>query len=280
MGSSVIRAVFGVERAVIGMVHLPPLPGELGSLGDLDSVLTRALHDARALESGGVHGLLVQNRGWLVWPRSGSSPETIASMACIVREIVSVVSLPVGVHVCKHDTMGSLAIAHISGARFVRAPDLVGVSAAPQGLGQGDPWTIHSYRHRLGANEVMLFADIYSPTQHLTPLLPLSEKPIAALANDALLQGRADGVVVVGKTADQSLQLVSEIRAVLPRLKDAAVAHPDVTVLIAGGIDADTVASALEVADGVIVGTAFKVDDIAGNPIDESRVRSFMTMAK
>ena len=49
------------QPAVIGMVHLLPLPGSPGWGGDLQVVLDRAMHDAKALRDGGVHALLVEN---------------------------------------------------------------------------------------------------------------------------------------------------------------------------------------------------------------------------
>ena len=55
--------VLGAPRALIGMVHLLPLPGSPRWGGSMAEVAERALADARALEAGGLHALLVENHG-------------------------------------------------------------------------------------------------------------------------------------------------------------------------------------------------------------------------
>jgi predicted TIM-barrel enzyme len=50
---------FGTEAPLVGMVHLPPLPGTPGFDGDRGTVRERALDDGRALAAGGADGLVV-----------------------------------------------------------------------------------------------------------------------------------------------------------------------------------------------------------------------------
>ena len=62
MGSSYgLTVIHGVPRAVIGMVHLGPLPGSPLWGGSMKAVTEHALDDARALWDGGVDALLVEN---------------------------------------------------------------------------------------------------------------------------------------------------------------------------------------------------------------------------
>jgi predicted TIM-barrel enzyme len=54
--------MFGVDKPIIGMVHLWPLPGSPGYSGyRMDVVLEHALADAEALVENGVDGLIVEN---------------------------------------------------------------------------------------------------------------------------------------------------------------------------------------------------------------------------
>jgi predicted TIM-barrel enzyme len=46
------------------------------------------------------------------------------------------------------------------------------------------------------------------------------------------------------------------------------------------GVRIDTVAQILSVADGVIVGTHFKVDGNTWNPVDGDRVKRFMEVVE
>jgi hypothetical protein len=60
--------------------------------------------------------------------------------------------------------------------------------------------------------------------------------------------GRADGLVLTGSSLGASLALATQVR-------EAGVSVP---LLIGGGLDAETEAEALGVADAVIVSTALK----------------------
>lgn len=48
---------------LIGVVHLPPLPGSPGFAGDLDHVVVTAATDARLLAEAGLDRLIVENFG-------------------------------------------------------------------------------------------------------------------------------------------------------------------------------------------------------------------------
>jgi hypothetical protein len=51
-------------------------------------------------------------------------------------------------------------------------------------------------------------------------------------------------------------------------------------VLAGSGVDIRNAASVLAVADGLIIGTAFKRDGVSTNPVDPDRVRRFMEAAR
>ena len=51
---------FSKPKPIIGMIHLPPLPGYPESKG-IDHVIEHALADLRTLTEGGADGVLVEN---------------------------------------------------------------------------------------------------------------------------------------------------------------------------------------------------------------------------
>lgn len=53
--------MFGVNKPIIGMVHLMPLPGAPAYEGWIDVVIDYALRDAKTLVENGVDGLIVEN---------------------------------------------------------------------------------------------------------------------------------------------------------------------------------------------------------------------------
>jgi len=60
-----LEATFGTEGPIVGMVHLPALPGAPGydPEGGREAIRDRALADAEALVVGGADAVLVENYG-------------------------------------------------------------------------------------------------------------------------------------------------------------------------------------------------------------------------
>jgi uncharacterized protein len=59
-------------------------------------------------------------------------------------------------------------------------------------------------------------------------------------------------------------------------LKSVREAVSDVPVLANTGVTVDNVRDILAIADGVVIGTHFKVDGNTWNPVDGARVKRFM----
>ena len=128
----------GLRRALIGMVHLLPLPGSPRWGGSIDVVVEHAVADARALEVGGFHACLVENFGDAPFSPDRVDPATIAAMAVAASEVRRAVRLPIGLNVLKNDARAALAVAAAVGAAFVRVNVHVGAVVADQGVLQGD----------------------------------------------------------------------------------------------------------------------------------------------
>ena len=107
-----------MKPKIIGMIHLLPLPGYSKHPG-MNIVIKQALEDLAMLESGGVSAVLVENEN--DHPHQvKASPEIIAAMTLVVNEIVKQAKVSVGVEVLLNDPQASLAIAKITGAKFIR----------------------------------------------------------------------------------------------------------------------------------------------------------------
>src|SRR3972149_6428870 len=139
--ASSLADVLGVPRALIGMVHLLPLPGSPRWGGSMAEVVERALADARALEAGGLHALLVENHG-----DAPFTPAPVAAMTAVISEIRRSVRLPLGVNVLKNDAQSGLAVAAATGGRFIRVNVHVGAVVGDQGMIQPDAYNTLRYR--------------------------------------------------------------------------------------------------------------------------------------
>src|SRR5687767_9460911 len=97
---------------LIGMVHLPPLPGSPRWDGSMERAITTALADAQALVDGGMDALIVENYGDAPFTPGRVPPSTVAAMTIIAAEIRRALpATPLGVNVLKNDARAALAIA-------------------------------------------------------------------------------------------------------------------------------------------------------------------------
>jgi uncharacterized protein len=161
---SLVR-ILGSPRAVIGMVHLEPLPGSPRWAGSMHEVSRAALADAQALAEGGVHALLVENFGDVPFSPGRVDAACVAAMAAVATQIRRAVSLPLGINALRTDALSALAVAAAVGARFIRVNVHTGAVVTDQGIVASGAHDTLRYRRLLGV-DVALLADVQ--TKHAT----------------------------------------------------------------------------------------------------------------
>src|SRR5213083_857078 len=72
-----------LARTLIGMVHLPPLPGSPRWDGSMARVIDAALADARALVEGGIDALLAENYGDAPFTAGRVEAATVAAVTAV-----------------------------------------------------------------------------------------------------------------------------------------------------------------------------------------------------
>ena len=107
-----LSAMFGVEKPIIGMVHLWPLPGSPGYMDyGMHTILDHAREDAGALLEGGVDGLIVENMWDLPYYVGADVPlEAVTAQAVAARDIVEMADVPVGINVVHNGTFFNSAV--------------------------------------------------------------------------------------------------------------------------------------------------------------------------
>jgi membrane complex biogenesis BtpA family protein len=256
-----------LERTIIGMVHLPPLPGSPRWDGAMARVVALALADAHALVDGGVDAVLVENFGDAPFTPGRVEPATVAAMSVVAAEVRR--ALPrtlLGVNVLKNDARAALAVAAAVGAEFIRVNVHAGAVLADQGIVRSDAYGTLRGRRLLGA-DVAIFADVGG--KHAVPLGPVD---IDQTARDLVHRGLADALVVSGPATGQATPLGD-----VKRVRDAVA---DVPILVGSGVTAETVAELLSVADGVIVGTSVKRNGDVRLPVERARVETLVAAAR
>src|SRR3954449_4615077 len=151
---------FRAATPLIGVIHLPALPGYPGSPG-LAAVVAHALAELATYRVGGLDGVLVENEHDQPH-RVEAGRETIAGMTTVTRELVRAAgSLPVGVEILLNDPEASLAVALAAGADFIRTDYFVDeMTRAEYGAMRIDPHGLMAYRRRIGAERVLVLADV------------------------------------------------------------------------------------------------------------------------
>jgi len=256
-----------LERALIGMVHLSPLPGSPRWAGSMATVIDRALADARALADNGFDALLLENFGDVPFAPGRVEAATVAAMAVVADHVGRAVPrLPLGVNVLKSDARAALAIATAVGARFIRVNVHAAAVVADQGIVQTDAYHTLRDRRLLGA-DVRIFADVQG--KHAVPLGAID---LEQHARDLVHRGLADALIVSGRATGEPTPLGD-----LKRVRDAV---PGVAMLVGSGVTPETAAELLSVADALVVGSWLKRDGDVRNPIDPARVRRLVQAAR
>jgi uncharacterized protein len=251
---------------LIGMVHLPPLPGSPSAAIPLAAIAERAVAEATLLAKAGFEAVIVENFGDTPFVADQVPHETVAAIAIVTDRIVRSVNIPVGVNVLRNDALAALAVAAVAGAAFIRVNVLSGTYATDQGLISGRARELLQRRAQI-APLVKIAADVH--VKHATPI---SQPDIALAAEETAYRAGAD-VLIVSGTATGSPTDIDDAR----RVKEAV---PDRPIWIGSGVTADAVADYLQVADAVIVGTCLKRGGKTTAALDVQRVQAFVKAAK
>lgn len=252
---------------LIGVVHLGALPGAPSYAGKLEAVIDAATSDARTLRDAGFDALIVENFGDAPFYADSVPAVTVAAMTRAVAEIQREVELSIGVNVLRNDAASALAIAAATGAGFIRVNVLTGTMTTDQGVITGRAAEVMRQRAALGlTTEVEVYADVL--VKHAVPPPGMTMELATA---DTVKRGMADAIIVSGEATGA--------RPDRDMLRRAVTAAGDTPVLIGSGASESNIADLLEVAAGVIVGTALKVDGITTNPVDPARAAAFVKAA-
>jgi membrane complex biogenesis BtpA family protein len=224
------------------------------------------LADAAALAEGGVDGLMIENFGDVPFYGSRVPAHTIAFLSTIAFEVKTRFPLPLGINVLRNDGIAAIAIATAVRAEFVRVNVYTGARLADQGILEGEANEITRYRRALGST-AQIWADV--AVKHSAPL---GDRSLGDEVEDTVERGLADAVIVSGTSTGKPTAM-EDVRTVKRHARNTAV-------YVGSGVDDASVETLLEVADGAIVGTAFKRNGDVSAPVDAARVRGIMAIVR
>ena len=264
---------------LIGVVHLPPLPGDPGhpaaAVGNagVAAALDFAWADAQALIAGGIDAIIVENFGSAPFAKGSRNDPTpsyqVAALARLCAKIREAWSGSLGVNCLRNDARAALGIAAACELDFIRVNVHTGAFVTDQGLIEGEAAETLRLRDALGLSQsTAILADVL--VKHAAPLAPIDARTATA---DLVKRGRADAVIVSGEAtgAPVSAALLDEVRAVCDELAP---------VLIGSGLQLANADALSPRAHGAIVGTSLKINGCVDQPVDPDRVRALGAAAR
>ena len=237
-----IHDMFGVDKPIIALLHLDALPGDPGFCGSLDTVLEHAGEDLRALQDGGVDGVLFANEFSLPY-QPVADLATICAMAYIIGSLKSEINIPFGVNVVKNP-IATIDLGAATGARFGRSC-FSGAYMGEYGLYTSNSGEAIRHRKALGIEDFKLLFKVNPEADTY-----LVQRDVKVVAKSIMFGDFADGLCVSGAAAgcEPDNGILSEVYS---------VAKPRGVPVFC-------------------IGTAFKKDGIFNGRVDAERVRSFM----
>jgi uncharacterized protein len=258
-----LDVLFAERKPVIGVIHLNALPGTPMSRQSVGELTELALSEARIYRECGMDAVMIENTHDTPYVRVKVGAEIVAAMAVIGHAVKVESNLPVGVQVLAAANTEAMAVAHAAGLDFIRAEGYAFAHVADEGLIEASAAELLRYRRIIGADRVKVWADIKKKHSSHAITADLSLGEIAA----AVEFMRGDAVIVTGTVTGEP-----------PRLDDVreAKARCGLPVLLGSGVNTDNLADHYALADGFIIGSAFKRDGHWTNPVERSRVERLM----
>ena len=242
-----------------------------------------ALNEARLLFDNGVDGIIIENMADLPYQRPEQrGPETTAMMTDIASLIrTDFTESTIGVQVLSGGNREALAIAAAADLDFIRLESFVFGHVGDEGWTESNAAETLRYRKAINACDVKIMTDIKKKhsSHAITGDVDIGDTAVAA---DFFLTGLdtfkslnsfklfKDGVIITGTHTGRAAD-VEEFHRVKERV-------PNLPVWIGSGVTSDNI-DAFQAADGLIIGSEFKVDGKWSNELDIERIRA-VTMRK
>lgn len=254
------------RKPILGMIHMPPLPGAPDSKLSMAQLTKFALSEASKLERAGLDACIVENVGDTPLFKENLPPYTVAAMATVTKAVVEHTKMKVGVNMLRNACEEALSVAHVAGAQFIRCNVLIGAYATDQGIIEGCAARVARLKKALDS-DVLVLGDV-----HVKHAYPIFNVEVEYAAQDLAERGGADAVIVSGPR--------SPVPPTFERLKKVrdAIEKP---VLVGSGISLANVKQFYLKSDGIIIGEPdFKVRGVWGGPSDEEAYRQAVRMCR
>jgi len=255
--------LLGINKPVIGVIHVEALPGTPKYKGDVENIINCAVKEAMIYKNSGIDAIAIENMHDVPYLKRNVGPEIISLMGIIGREVKKASQLPCGIQILAGANKEALAAAHSAGMDFIRSEGFVFAHVADEGVMESDAGELLRYRKQIGAEDILIFTDIKK--KHSSHSIT-SDVEIVETANAAEFF-LSDGVILTGPSTGKETN-IDELKKVRGAVK--------IPVLIGSGLTEDNIEKYFPVADAFIIGSYFKQGGDWKNEVDADRVEALM----
>ncbi|XOQ47741.1 MAG: Putative sgc region protein SgcQ [Eubacteriales bacterium] len=258
-----IKDLFHTEKPIIGLLHLRALPGDPSFYIDnssMDEVIQQARSDLKALQDGGVDGVLITNEFSLPYQKK-VSPVTLAAMGRVIGALSDDFRVPYGAEAI-YDPDATIELCAATDAQFTRCM-FTGGWVGDLGVIDRDIGETMRLKSALRLDKLRLTYFINGEGE-----VYLNDRDLASITKTMIFNCAPDCLVVAGGMAGSGPET-----SLLAEIKAAAGETP---VFCGTGCNLSNVESVLRIADGSYVGTTFKENGKFDGKIDVNRVSEFM----
>ncbi len=251
------------SKTVIGMIHVPALPGTPNNSMTPREIIKRAVAEAGVYNDCGIDSVAIENMHDVPYLNRNVGPEITSIMSVIGYEIKTKYDLTCGIQILAGANKDALAAAYAAGLDFIRAEGFVFAHVADEGIMYSDAAELLRYRKSIGADSVSIFTDIKK--KHSSHAIT-SDASIVDTAKAAEFFN-SDGIIVTGSSTGAE----ADINELTETAKSV-----NLPVIIGSGITEKNLEQYYPLADAFIVGSGFKLGGVWSNKISRDRVKRFI----
>ncbi|WP_440895952.1 BtpA/SgcQ family protein [Amphibacillus sp. Q70] len=249
-----------LNKSIIGMIHLKPMPTSSKSRHSIDEITEFALKDLATLEEAGIEYAIVEN----VFDKPYSTEmnlELIVAYTHIFTILQKHTKIELGVNIHATSGVEEMVIASLCGAKFIRAESFVEYRHTMSGLLTPMSAKLTRKRRELDS-DVKIFADV-----NVKESRAVYDQTIEEAIADALV-AEADAIIVTGLETGKP--------PVPAEIKELKKVTQDCPLLIGSGVSEENIGELMEFADGAIIGSSIKEDGLISHPVSLERVKKLL----
>lgn len=261
-------SLFNKNKLLIGMIHVPALPGTPYNKLSPKQIINKCIQEANIYKKSNIDSIMIENMHDAPYLKRNVGPEITSLMSIISYEMRKVFPIePIGVQILAGANKEALSVAYSSDIDYIRAEGFVFSHIGDEGVFESDAGELLRYRKNIGADKIKIFNDIKK--KHSANFIT-SDVSIGEMAKNAEFFG-SDGIIVTGSSTGSEAS-IEEILSVKKSTR--------LPVLIGSGITYDNLQNYVPIADGFIVGSYFKYENFWKNDLDEKKIIEFVEKYK